>query len=708
MAGKRSEHHPERPTWTTDDLDQRWQTQRQQISNHQTEAEAAGRSHLDFLVNCLYGRVVALLEDVHAARAESDAGAPRRHRNALRQIETNIIYDLNRMLRGPFFAAADAEGAFDPRNEENTAHLRTLMRDFRWLQNASGLEMYASRLAPHFQWMQEFINDCLPVKESLWQGGDLQSHRDFEELWQEFVSWGAGASHRPQEERSTDLENRKLVENSQNILRDAFDALLLNPDEMEVEWEDLQGDRADVPSYLTQPPWTEAFWAGAGNDGARWLMDSLGCDGDARECLSRRGPEQGAVNEKVVSEVNNNNSSSSSKRSAPHDQRILFGGVTASTPAAKRPKTEADADSTVYTEGESEEEDDGVDEIDECYDDTVYTLDDAINDVMHLRVDCDLEPPMPKGTLFVTPTVRIPEPFKTQYQPELAASANQYDAPFRYLQDLQYDEVSEEPTLATDPVMAMHLAQLQHDLVKEERTLKAAHDEAENDPAHLKQWCISAWRMRYLRSLQLALMAMTGATVEDNEFDMVYDRRLEDWIENEMAWIATDEYAIDNLLRSEPAKREACERIKARQENVSEWEGFLKQGHYLVDDVNDDDEESYRQRALNAPPHVDIRLAPHLEQSLREAEDAIWRDYEQKGPPAYRIKMNGPILGSLKYDTTGPNANRPAADPNSRAQFAQGGPYGYMSIPTGTVYEKLQYMIILTFWRSWMAADTGL
>ncbi|KAK6836839.1 hypothetical protein PG987_007334 [Apiospora arundinis] len=98
---------------------------------------------------------------------------------------------------------------------------------------------------------------------------------------------------------------------------------------------------------------------------------------------------------------------------------------------------------------------------------------------------------------------------------------------------------------------------------------------------------------------------------------------------------------------------------------------------------------------------------------LAELEEQAANEVDAEGNPIRRSIFDigiaeGRILGSLTYKTTGPGAKHPAADPNSATIFAAGGPPGFRGIPTDTVYEKLQYMIILTYWRCWMAAETGL
>ncbi|KAK8079242.1 hypothetical protein PG994_003049 [Apiospora phragmitis] len=305
---ERSEHHPKNPTWSVDNLEGRLDDLSGIAANSEAEAEVTGSVHLDFLINWQYPRYVGLLEDVRCAVAAAEADARKQGTlatefrdedddgrellPALRDLEAEILHDLNDKLAAPFAqAAAEGQGQpfypSHPEDQDRVAWLRTLMRDFRWLQNAAGLQRgYGERLGLHFEWMQRLINACLPEKDTLWVGGDLIGNEDFEELWAEFQGLVVASSGDGTTAKKTDAENRRLVENSQNIVQDAFDALLLDPANIEVDWSEMQYP-PDVPAYLVHPPSAEQFWEGEGvlrgqRDGAQQLMENLGYTEGAR------------------------------------------------------------------------------------------------------------------------------------------------------------------------------------------------------------------------------------------------------------------------------------------------------------------------------------------------------------------------------------------------------------------------------------------
>ncbi|KAK7959842.1 uncharacterized protein PG986_004696 [Apiospora aurea] len=281
--------HPTSPIWAVDDLEARINDFIALTHGSATEAELQGHEHLDYLVNYLYPRYIALLEDtqrsVAAAGQEDLELLP-----ALGDLEAQVIEIFNKTLQEPFYEAV-GEGLGPPFymgrgvEDERLDWLRKLMRDFRWLQGEPALQLaYSARLGVHFQWMQELIEECLPPSATRWVDGDLIGHPEFDGLWAEFLalptSRQADAESGVVTEPNTDAENRRLVENSQNIVREAFDALLLKPKDLDVHWSDLQTP-SGVPAYLEQPPYTDAFWEGAGDhDGAQLLMENLGWNED--------------------------------------------------------------------------------------------------------------------------------------------------------------------------------------------------------------------------------------------------------------------------------------------------------------------------------------------------------------------------------------------------------------------------------------------
>ncbi|KAK6859155.1 hypothetical protein PG995_005008 [Apiospora arundinis] len=909
MAGKRSEHHPEKPTWTASDLQDRWETLHGIFTNSATEAEAAGRDHFDFATE-QYGRLLALLEDAGAAvddvHQRRDMEDPKYSLEEMEQTEAAIVEFLNDALSDSFDQARiDAGGAkmflppfpkkdkeekeepseADQKVAQNIANLRSLMTHLSWLQSTSTLQDYhRDSLEPHLQWMQSFIDETLPEPRRVWWQGDIMGNAEFEGLWAEFQSLETGALSTDanpdgeQQETNTDLDNRKLVENSQNILLDAFGALLLNPEETGVTWEDLQGRRDDVPSYLTHPPWTDAFWEGAGNDGAQFLMENLGYDRANGATQSHMRADQSMMSSTMVAmnrkikydcsnkgkEAKNSGNSSTTKRSAPspEGEPILYGaGNSASIPASKKQKTHsapptAPEQEAEENDGEEKEDEDGDAETDEEEDDDeeeYYLLNDAVNDIRNMRAQIGLEPALPAGTLLVTPVEPMQEAFVKNVRGTWTAFAGEYDAVARFIQQLLPSQLSETTGNAdraplppgAELAIESNLARLKKDLEREHATMATARAEPLNDTARLKQWRVTAWQIRYLRSLQLALMILSESD-NDKEFGQAYDRRLEDWIEHEMAWIAHDNHSLHYLLTNQRAKDEARSRVRARQANIEEWDTILEEMGYPGQHIafsaevqeelrqleaalrkkyeanrqNPDAEtrawaareaqeleeqrkawpqvqaaiaaEQQRKRAngeqfgpgsgaramqaelgLDPDNHFNMAdwkidrseledegmsaqqqefenqrylevqkryLAELEEQAAKEVDDegnpirrsifdigiavtppppptplppAAWIGRKQPKPKEttpspHRITKEGRILGSLTYKTTGPAAHRPAADPNSATIFAAGGPPGFRGIPTDTVYEKLQYMIILTYWRCWMAAETGL
>ncbi|KAK8063296.1 hypothetical protein PG996_007948 [Apiospora saccharicola] len=413
--------------------------------------------------------------------------------------------------------------------------------------------------------------------------------------------------------------------------------------------------------------------------------------------------------------------------------------------------------------GDEDEEDEDADEdmdADEIYENQVYNLDDAINDMMMLRSDLGLGNPLGPKVALVTPPEPLKEETRKSYEREWRAFAAKWEEVWKYVQELNKEHwhMKDHPTstpyarrsIRTDALLQATVAKLEAALRQEEDVLKSTrpHLFKGGVPARLKAWRMTAWRSRYLRCLHLCLLCMAG-DVDPADFDAVYDRRLEDIIEHEQAWMEADQYALEKQLKTPEAKKDARERIKARKANIKSYNEYLEDGGQVTSgatetETDTDTETETPQQQQPAAPTTpkpktkrvppppttttpafvpnplpvwpSTRMRPEHEQQLQKLMQRIAahshhppgeKMKEDLGP--YAIEMpEGPVLGSLAHDPGHPTARRPAADPRSARKFAAGGPPAYETLPTGTVFEKLQYMIILTLWRCSLAATTGL
>ncbi|KAK8112562.1 hypothetical protein PG984_013088 [Apiospora sp. TS-2023a] len=414
--------------------------------------------------------------------------------------------------------------------------------------------------------------------------------------------------------------------------------------------------------------------------------------------------------------------------------------------------------------GDEDEEDEDEEEIDEEIDEEileneVYNLDDAINDMIMLRADLGFDNPLGPKVALVTPPEPLKEETRKSYEREWRAFAAKWEDVWKYVQDLNKEHwhMKDHPTsspyarrsIKTDALLQAAIAKLEAALRQEEDVLKSTrpHLFKGGVPARLKAWRMTAWRSRYLRCLHLCLLCMAG-DVDPADFDAVYDRRLEDIIEHEQAWMEADQYALEKQLKTPEAKKDARERIKARKANIVSYNEYLEDGGQVTSGATDTDTDTETETetpqqqpaapttpkpktkrappAAAAPPafivpnplpkYKSTRMRPEHEQKLLQIMQRIAahshhpegeKMKEDLGP--YAIPMpEGPVIGSLAHDPNSPTAHQPAADPQSAQKFAVGGPPAYETLPTGTVFEKLQYMIILTLWRCSMAATTGL
>ncbi|KAK7934675.1 hypothetical protein PG985_000170 [Apiospora marii] len=405
---------------------------------------------------------------------------------------------------------------------------------------------------------------------------------------------------------------------------------------------------------------------------------------------------------------------------------------------------------------EDEDEDDDDDDDDkgdeegdeeEVDDSGTYTLADAFNDFINLRADAGLNDRLDYTIPLVTPPVPIEEGALKAYQKAWRDFAQKWEDVWSYVLQLNEDALDMQNkgaasqcvrrSIKTDATLAATVRRVEQALRHEEDVLRDAHpieDKPRYTPAQLKAWRMTSWRSRYLRCLHLCLLALAG-DVTDADFDASYDRRLEHLIEHEQAWLEADKYALQrNLVKTAAAKREARERIKEREQNIEEMDGLLQQD----DMITSGDPQATMPAPTPTPATQDYTAPPEdmqfLLQSLQTASqpgiaqqhpedenDIDMMDDDASVPDSYisdeseeeaiqygQQMQDGPVIGSLTWDPESPRRDWPAANPRSAEKFARGGPPGYEGLPTGTVYERLQYMIVLTVWRCHMATVTGL
>ena len=435
----------------------------------------------------------------------------------------------------------------------------------------------------------------------------------------------------------------------------------------------------------------------------------------------------------------------------PEGQATLRGGARGEADEDEDEDAEVD-----YDDDEEDDEDDG----EEVEDDEsgVYTLVDAIHDFRNLRADAGLDQPVDEHTPLVTPPVPIDEELRRPYQPEWRAFADRYEDVWRYVLQLNaehWDMVAQgdrsrfaRRAIGTDAALAAHVRRLEQGLRREEDALKSARPadydhraKADFAPAQLRAWRLAAWRSRYLRCLHLCLLAL-AADVSGADFDRAYDRRLEHLIEHECAWLEADKHALARTLRTAAARQAARERVAERRQNIDEWSELLEQD----DPVTSGDpsqgpapttpatqatqpkqplKQDYTApparmdlylAALGQPPSAPGRMQIHADPDFDPDRPRLpaWpypsdSDESEEEALQYSQPMrDGPVVGSLAWDPAAPTRARPAANPRSAEKFARGGPPGYEGLPVATVYERLQYMVVLTLWRCHMATVTGL
>ncbi|ORY65477.1 uncharacterized protein BCR38DRAFT_523922 [Pseudomassariella vexata] len=225
--------------------------------------------------------------------------------------------------------------------------------------------------------------------------------------------------------------------------------------------------------------------------------------------------------------------------------------------------------------------------------------------------------------------------------------------------------------------------------ITETRDIIEEYLEFPDDQYSNKQSRISAFHVKYLRSMHLRV-AIASSSQRQHES---WVSMIEDWVLYERAWNGADVLALRRNTRGTLKNRQAyLDRIADRNTHIEEWTERLEalcETETESTSSSDDDNET---------KHDDNRLITTKYGTLDPYTLYLpnifcqWGGIRQR--EAYLYDYDPVTNERIGYDP-----EKSGLTPGLDEAFAAGGPPEYQKLPKETVYEKLQYMFVITHWR---------
>ena len=546
----------------------------------------------------------------------------------------------------------------------------------------------------HLFLVGKFLRETAPDSAAAWKGGVLQGNQAFETTFRRFRAIG----DRPPE---TDAQRKGLLRSSAWLLQEACSDLQLDPKAVDIEWEKLV-DPLQMPAYIRCPIDRPTFTLGTEEDGHRHpgimhVKRALGCDPekDPQAKAANAGAVQANTSKRRQSAEGGEAGRPAKRRqteAATQTEAVPqqpAGGPANASGHAQRNWLRADADAELrWIESWLGANPQGVDPADAPVLDGTTVLKPLLTKEVCARWAANLG--------------AIRDELADLRDRVLAAPATEEE---------EEDDDEDGPRLLDELEAAIAEARAQRD-----EHLRWAN-------RYSKKWArVYAIRAVYLRALAVRRAAQLaeaegGDGGDGGDLDEHRARRLEDWVAHEQAWRGAE------LARAHQSRRAAPQSLYdnvARLEgNVAAWtrEIEILRARVAARQVGGCVDQARQPVQPPAQPPVAQpeateaaeapRAAPSARTPQRVVEEHHQRQLSERDRAALARSYGGTIFESARLFRAsrwrdGAIYNRDETDsrrPGQADGFRAGGPEGHEGLPTGTTWEKLQYMIVLTHWR---------
>ncbi|KAI0454129.1 hypothetical protein F5B21DRAFT_257661 [Xylaria acuta] len=232
-------------------------------------------------------------------------------------------------------------------------------------------------------------------------------------------------------------------------------------------------------------------------------------------------------------------------------------------------------------------------------------------------------------------------------------------------------------------------------------------------PAKAKQLRLAAYRLKLARAIYMVGLLSGTPDASHAEIRTALRDRLDDWILHERAWTAGDQYLLDRAGLTNETFEVLQSDIETRDANIKEWRAMKKQLERNTDadagenEGNDDGNQQQQQEQEQEPGPANQEGGPILTKSqIENANRILSRVLNPKLPSGGDYARDVAEEGRRRrwYDVMAAAKLRGQPIPKWEHKkvvdpFTAGGPPGWKDLPTGTYWERLKYMWILSFWR---------
>ncbi|KAK8030133.1 hypothetical protein PG993_011424, partial [Apiospora rasikravindrae] len=511
----------------------------------------------------------------------------------------------------------------------------------------------------HINYMSAFRRKNWPLSEAAWEKGRLIGNEDFDQIFAEFADLD-----RKGPPKDT-FEGRRLVNGSVKSVLKAAKTLLISLDDINIPLESLVNEESR-PTCVDRPNSDPLFLSGTEKrPGALALKAYLGGPREESKSDFPLDFSQTYAGEKrdfgvfadpeVVARV--------AKEAENSAKRPALGGNKKKTPSTRKKTTGGGGTVVPSQEGD-------------FYSYTIADADADINDLLREARGLEVRPSS------ITPVVRISSDVLMKYRSTCLPRFTKFQ-------------------WAQDAVDAHGPEQLSEDLValEEEMTVQRGYivetrARGRFNYNNLKTLKCTTLFLRYLRCLHTRLLM--AARPADDLLQARVDR-LADWILHEEVWNDANRYSLARIKADSKLRPRYTAELAEREERIEDWRNQILALHKAmamkgdtirVEEETSEEETIEEETTIPTPEtsHVAETTAPVQEEKKEVDYDAILdKEPERVLDPSRREACKG--------------EKKEQEEEPEFTIFAEGGPPGYKELPQTEVYDKLQYMIILTFWR---------
>ncbi|KAI1101799.1 hypothetical protein F4804DRAFT_314918 [Jackrogersella minutella] len=249
----------------------------------------------------------------------------------------------------------------------------------------------------------------------------------------------------------------------------------------------------------------------------------------------------------------------------------------------------------------------------------------------------------------------------------------------------------------------------------------------------LKEARLSAYALRYLRSLHMQLLLTSTPPIEAERLNQALIDRLDDWVLFEQAWNAGDEKS-QREARSVSSKTTFGGYVDQRNQNINTWRELQNQLRSGPSEEAEEAEEPVKEESEEEEEVVEEEEHPEKTTEVVEPSGVKEGDIKnlkitgnyyifRPGRPGRTVYVSekderqryeravARAIDSALGQREGGEVDKKREEhrlENERIErvgtsLAAKGPPDYEQIPRTTVFEKLAYMVVMTHWRFFQA-----